>query len=180
MRPLPFQSFLLVHAILLAESLPSCGSPQGFFGVRSLWWAPWAAGHMPLLHGSTTVISVYKQLQSRKMKKEHDEEVVSSSNLPCFSPLKTFFLFQFWVVFRVLINLENKNNFQIISAMVDWNTSQAGLIVPGSYKIPVGAGCKVPGWFERTACPRYKCQNNWKYLLKSWCINQQTLSVQQS
>lgn len=97
-------------------------------------------GHVPLYHKSTAVISSYKQLQKREMKKEHNEEVVSSSNLPCFSPLKTFFLFQFWVVFRVLINLENKNNFQIISAMVNWNPSQAGLIVPGSYKIPVGAG----------------------------------------
>lgn len=75
-----------------------------------------------------------------EMEKEHDEEVVRSFNLPCFSSLKTFFLFQFWVIFRVLINLENKNNFQIISAMVDWNTSQAGLIVPGSYRISVSAG----------------------------------------
>lgn len=57
-----------------------------------------------------------KQLKKRQMREEHNEEVVGSSNSPYFSPLKSFFLFQFWAVFKVLINLENKNNFQTISA----------------------------------------------------------------
>jgi len=94
-----------------------------------------------------------------------------------FFPFKNILLFPVWVFFRVLINLENKNNFQTISAMVNRNASQAGLIVPGSYNIPVGAVYEVPGWFERTACPRYKCQSNWKCLLTSRYINQQRVLI---
>lgn len=56
-----------------------------------------------LYQGSTGIFRfLYRQL-----KKEHNEEEASSSNSPYFSLLKTFVLFQFLVVFRVLINLEN-------------------------------------------------------------------------
>lgn len=85
---------------------------------------------------------------------------------------KPLFLFQFYAVFRVLINLGEKNpttthQFQIVDARVKQNTSQPVFWVPGSFKISVGLHCQCQNNLTKQAAQLINAKIVLKYVLSS-------------